>query len=195
MKGSHLEPEVDAAKSWAEMGKMARSLRNCRVTKSIPSWGHPTFGIFSFMNHQPWLLSLKPLWVGFSLSPNKESQLTQGSRVMFTSVFLPLNMTTAVSLYLFPKWLALKEWKAQWFREASSGGQHQGVDHLCWTEPCQLSHPENSLVITSVTWGFYFMAHMVSSVETIVRPKARVPALSLTLPSRVFLGALSQKRR
>ena len=119
MKGSHLEVEVDAAKSWADMGKVAGSLRNCQVTKSIPSWSLSIFEISSFMNHRPWLLLFKPFWVVFSLSPNRKSQLTQGWAVMFTSVFLPLSMTSAVSLHLFPKG-SFKEGTAQWSREAHS---------------------------------------------------------------------------
>ena len=76
MKGSHLEVEADAAKSWADIGRVAGSLRNCQVTKSVPSWSLSIFGISSFMNHQPWLLLFKPFWVNFSLSPNRKSQLT-----------------------------------------------------------------------------------------------------------------------
>ena len=42
--------------------------------------------------------------------------------------------------------------------------------------------------------GFYFMAHTALSVETIIPPIARVLAISLTFPSRVFLaGPLIEK--
>lgn len=186
MKGSHLEVEVDAAKSWADIGRVAGSLRNCQVTKSVPSWSLSIFGISSFMNHQPWLLLFKPFWVIFSLSPNRKSQLTQGWGGMFTSVSLPLSMTSALSLHLFPKGpLSRKE-------------QHNDPEKPTVSAPEYCSSLQDGTMPTALLrgqppdqfshLGFYFMAHTAFSVETIIPPTARVLAISLTFPSRVFLA-------
>ena len=192
MRGSHLEVEVDAAKSWADMGKVAGSLRNCQITKSIPSWSLSIFGISSFMNHRPWLLLLRPFWVVFSLSPNRKSKLTQGWDVIFTSVSLPLSMTSAVSLHLFPKGsLSRKE-------------QHNDPEKPTVSAPEYCSFLQDGTMPTALLrgqppdqfnhLGFYFMAHTALSVETIILPTARVLAISLTFPSRVFLaGSLIEK--
>lgn len=139
------------------------------------------------MNHKPWLdvFQASLSWFFHHLQTKNPNSGTRGHVPLYIS-YLKHDITCSTLSVSQMVSLARKQ-MPEWLTEASGGSQHQVFSHLCWAEPCHLPRSEDSLMINEIMAGFYFMAQMSSSAETIVILRARAPALFLTVPSRASL--------